>query len=69
MVQLNVNGKEHEVDADLETHFVESGGDKWGGLGEPSLPPVAPAVCNAVYQITGRRIRALPVGDYLLTPA
>lgn len=53
----------------METHFALSGGDKWGGLGEPSLPPVAPAVCNAVYRITGRRIRALPLGDYLLTPA
>lgn len=54
---------------EMETHFVESAGGKWGGLGEPSLPPVAPPVCNAVFSITGRRIRALPIGDYLLTPA
>ena len=51
----------------IETHFALSGGDKWGGLGEPATPPVAPAVCNALYQITGRRIRALPIQDYLLT--
>ena len=53
----------------IETHFALSGGDKWGGLGEPGVPPVAPAVCNAVYAITRRRIRALPLNDYLLTPA
>ena len=54
---------------EMEAHFVESAGGKWAGLGEPSLPPVAPAVCNAVFSITGRRIRALPIGDYLLMPA
>ena len=54
---------------EMEARFVESAGGKSGGLGEPSLPPVAPAVCNAVFSITGRRIRALPIGDYLLTLA
>ena len=53
----------------IETHFALSGGDKWGGLGEPSTPPVAPAVCNALYKITGRRIRILPIKDYLLRRA
>jgi len=51
----------------IEVHFALSGGDKWGGLGEPATPPVAPAVCNALYRITGRRIRALPIKDYLLS--
>ena len=50
----------------LETHFILSGSDKWGGLGGPATPTVAPALCNALYRITGRRIRALPVGDYML---
>lgn len=53
----------------METHFALSGGDKWGGMGEPGLPCVAPAVCNALYRITGRRIRSLPIKDYYLQRA
>ncbi|MFT7126308.1 MAG: isoquinoline 1-oxidoreductase beta subunit, partial [Candidatus Azotimanducaceae bacterium] len=50
----------------IETHWALSGGDRWGGLGEPATPCVAPAVCNALYQITGRRVRSLPLKDYYL---
>jgi len=50
----------------METHWLLSGDDNWGGLGEPGLPCVAPAVVNAVYRITKRRIRSLPLSDYIL---
>jgi isoquinoline 1-oxidoreductase beta subunit len=46
----------------IETHFVLSGGDKWGGLGEPGTPPVA----NAVFAVTGKCIRSLPLRNAAL---
>lgn len=53
----------------METHFVAPRGDKWGGMGEPGVPCVAPAICNALYRITQRRLRSLPIKDYFLKRA
>jgi isoquinoline 1-oxidoreductase beta subunit len=50
---------------EIEVHFALSGGEKWGGIGEPGSAPIAPAICNAIFAATGRRIRRLPVGMQL----
>src|SRR5207247_5153575 len=45
---------------EVETHIIDSG-EAPGGLGEPSVPTVAPAVTNALFLLTGKRIRSLPI--------
>lgn len=44
----------------IDVHFVSSDGP-WGGLGEPGVPPTAPALANALFAATGKRVRTLPV--------
>ena len=71
-LQLNIeNGRIQETNFDqytilrmpdapeVEIHFIESDFPPTG-LGEPALPPLAPAVANAVFAASGRRVRALP---------
>ena len=43
----------------VEVHIVKSSA-KMGGIGEPGTPPIAPAVANAVFALTGKRLRSLP---------
>jgi len=45
----------------VEVHIVSST-DSQGGVGEPGTPPIAPAVCNAIFALTGKRVRKLPIG-------
>ena len=44
----------------VETYLLPNGGTP-GGIGEPGTPPIAPAVANAVYRLTGKRLRSLPL--------
>ena len=55
------------TDITPETHVYFAENDHPpGGVGEPGVPPTGPAICNAIYAATGKRIRSLPVDPKLL---
>ena len=57
-----------ESPAVTNTHIVENSIDvPSSGVGEPGVPPFAPALLNAIFAASGKRIRALPIGKQLET--
>ena len=48
----------------IDVHLTPSGGKVWGGVAEVATGPISAAVTNAIFAVTGKRIRTLPISDY-----
>lgn len=68
MQQSNFDGyrvpRIHEAPVETHIHLVNSEAAP-AGVGEPGVPPIAPALCNAIFAATGKRIRNLPIAKQL----
>ena len=51
----------------VEALIIQGGGKEWGGVGEPTICVAAPAVLNAFYRATGKRIRTVPLKNSDIT--
>ena len=56
----------HEAPKTIHVHIVDSRATP-GGVGEPGVPPVAPAICAAVFRACGKRVRSLPLSRHDLS--